>query len=132
MPGWRRIWCTWQWLTFITIIMYHSINLYIHSINPSIHRYGTHICQSFLTHGVCPFSFTQSSPSSNSLWFPNHWRINTGHHTSLSISYEWLWVPCYFLSQLVPLSTNYITDAPSLSYSLFSYVYFNVNEIIVF
>ena len=35
--------------------MYHSINLCIHSSNPSIHRYGTHICQSFLTHGVCPF-----------------------------------------------------------------------------
>ena len=42
--------------------MYHFINLYIHSINPSFHRYGTHICQSFLTHGVCPFSLPSLLP----------------------------------------------------------------------
>ena len=29
--------------------MYYSINLYVHSSDPSIHRYGTHICQSFFS-----------------------------------------------------------------------------------
>ena len=42
--------------------MYHSINLYIHSINPSIHRYGTYICRFFLTNGVCPFSLPPLLP----------------------------------------------------------------------
>ena len=99
--------------------MYHSINLHVHSSDPSIHRYGTHICQSFFTHGDCPFSFTHSSSSSNSLWFPNPWRINTGHHTSLSISYEWCWVSYYFYHNWSPylLPTQLMC---SLYHALFS------------